>query len=828
MASKVHPWHSVKIRVTLSVLAIFLMSLWSLSYYASAMLRKDMQQMLGAQQFSTASFAAADVNHELADRIEALETVAASVNPATLGNTAAMQTFLERLPLLQRLFNAGVLAYRLDGTAIAEVPLSAGRVGINYMDIDTIAAALKQGKSTISRPVMGKKLLAPVFGMTAPIRNAQGQVIGAVSGVINLGQPSFLDQFMHGSYGKAGGYLLVAPQHRLVVTGTDKSHIMEALPAPGINPFIDRFIQGYEGSAVFVDPLGVEVLASVKGVPVAGWFMAVNLPAAEAFAPIVDMQGRMLAVTVFLTLLAGFLTWWLIKHQLAPIFATARTLAAMSNTSQPPQPLPVIRHDEIGQLIGGFNRLLETLAQREEALTRSEHKLSTILDNVDAFIYVKDLQGRYLFANHPVRELFGLPTDQIPGQTDETIFDANTVAQVREHDRLVLEEGKTFKAEETTTHLRDGRTTTYLSVKIPLRNEANEIYALCGISTDITARKQAEEELRIAAIAFECQEGMAVMDADSRILRVNRAFMQITGYSQQEAQGRTPAIFRSDRHPASFYEENWCQAKHKGIWQGEMWFQRKSGEQYPARIAVTAVTDEINEITHYVGNLTDATNIQRQEEERLANEAEHRDTLIREVHHRIKNNLQGIIGMLRQFGQQYPQTAEPIMQAIGQVQGISVIHGLRGRADPSSVQLCELTSVIAAEVSALWQTPIHVDLPNPWAPCTLAEQEAVPMALVLNELIVNAVKHGGKAHGDTCVTMRKGPNSDLVLTTISNTGELPTDEEHEPKSRAGLKLVRSLLPRSGATLKQKQVAHQVVTELEIRPPVISMKKDGTP
>jgi len=87
---------------------------------------------------------------------------------------------------------------------------------------------------------------------------------------------------------------------------------------------------------------------------------------------------------------------------------------------------------------------------------------------------------------------------------------------------------------------------------------------------------------------------------------------------------------------------------------------------------------------------------------------------------------------------------------------------------------------------------------------------------------------GGKAHGDTCVTRRKGPNSDLVLTTISHTGKLPTDDERVTKFHAGRKLVRSLLPRSGATLRQKQVAHQVVTELEIRPPIISMKKDDTP
>lgn len=697
----IFPRNSVKTRVTLSTLAIFLASLWSLSYYASTMLRKDMQLLLGDQQFSTASHVASEINHQLEARFEVLNSVAVKLNPALLENTTALQAYLDQLALIQELFNGGVLVYRLDGTAIAEVPLTAGRIGTNYIDIDTIAAALKEGQSTIGRPVMGKKLRAPVFGMTVPIRNAQGQVIGAVSGVTNLGQPSFLDQITHGNYGKTGGYLLVAPQHRLVVTATDKRRIMDRIPEPGVNPLIDRFVAGKWGTTVLVNPLGVEVLTSAKGVPVAGWYVSVALPTAEVFAPIDEMQRRMLLATFLLTLMAGFLTWWLIKRQLAPVIAAATSLAAMSASSQAPQPLPITRHDEIGQLIDGFNRLLETLAQREE-------------------------------------------------------------------------------------------------------------------------------ERRIAAIAFECQEGMVVMDANSNFLRVNQAFTHITGYSQQELQGSTSAILRSDRHPASFYEGNWSKARSVGLWQGELWFRRKDGEDFLARVTVTAVKDEVNEITHYVGNLTDATDSHQQEQKRLTSEVAHRDTLIREVHHRIKNNLQGIIGMLRQFAQQHPDTAEPIMQAIGQVQGISVIHGLRGRANPSSVQLCELTSVIAAEVSTLWQTPVHVDLPNPWAPCTLAEQEAVPMALVLNELIVNAVKHGGKAHGDTCVTMRKGQNSDWVLTTISNTGTLPTDEECETKSHAGLKLVRSLLPRSGVALRQKQIAHQVVTELEIHPPVISLKKDSSP
>jgi PAS domain S-box-containing protein len=822
MTSTVPPWQSLQTRVTFTTLAIFLASLWSLSFFASQMLRKDMEGLLGEQQFSTVSYVAAEINHDLNDRLRALKTVADTVSPTILGNIAAMRTFLEERPLLQSQFNGGVIAYRLDGTAIAEVPLSAGRIGVNYMDIDTVAAALKEGKSTIGRPVMGKKVLASVFGMTVPIRDTQGKVIGALSGVTNLGKSSFLDVLTKNRYGKTGGYVLVAPQYGLIVTATDQSRTMEALAAPDINPLLDRFIQGYEGSGIGVNAFGVEVLASAKGVPLAGWYVAAALPAAEAFAPIDDMQQRMVLATILLTFLAGGLTWWILRRQLAPMLAAARTLATMSDSSQSPQPLPITRPDEIGQLIGGFNRLLKTLERRKEALKQNERKLFEILENVDAYIYLKDTQGRYLFANRPVRELFGASMEGVIGQTDERFFEADTAAQLRKNERPVLEEGETSKTEDINFKLMNGRTSTYLSVKLPMRNEAGEIYALCGISTDITERKQAEAELRIAAIAFECQEGIAVIDADLKTLRVNQTFTQITGYAQQEIEGSACAILRSDRHPDSFYESVWSDAKRNGVWQGDMWQRRKNGEHFPARVTVTAVSDEAGQVTHYVGNLTDATHSQLQEQQRLQNEATHRDTLVREVHHRIKNNLQGITGILHQFAKRHPETATPIHQAIGQVRGISVIHGLQGRAVTSSVRLCELTGAIADEIQNLWQTPIVVDIPPAWLPCVIAEKEAVPIALVLNELIVNAVKHGGKAQGAVSITLRKGLLPDVLQINISNAGQLPSDGGRTRTSRDGLQLIAALMPRHGARLVRQQHGDQVVTLLELAPPVISL------
>jgi signal transduction histidine kinase len=383
------PMHGLKARVTVSVLAIFVISLWSLSFYASRMLREDMQRVLGEQQFSAVSFMAAEVNAELDDRFKGLENVAGRISAAVLSNPVALQTFIEDRPVLQRMFSGGLIVVDRNGVTIADMPRSAARIGVNYvdLDLDAIAAALKQGKSTVGQPVVGKKLMAPVFGMAAPIRDADGTVIGALGGVTDLGLPNFLDKLSESRYGHTGGYFLVAPQHRLVITATDKSRIMQSLPAPGANPAIDRFIHGYEGSAVLVNSVGAEVLSSSKGVPLAGWAVSASLPVEEAFAPIRDMQQRMLLATFFLTLIAGGLTWGLLRRQLAPMLTAVDALANLSASSQPLRPLPVLRDDEIGQFVGGFNRLLTMLAQREAALRANEVELLRSNTELEQFSY---------------------------------------------------------------------------------------------------------------------------------------------------------------------------------------------------------------------------------------------------------------------------------------------------------------------------------------------------------------------------------------------------------------------------------------------------------
>jgi diguanylate cyclase (GGDEF)-like protein/PAS domain S-box-containing protein len=135
-----------------------------------------------------------------------------------------------------------------------------------------------------------------------------------------------------------------------------------------------------------------------------------------------------------------------------------------------------------------------------------------------------------------------------------------------------------------------------------------------GTVQDITLNKQVEDQLRIAATAFESQEAMMVTDAKSVILRVNRAFTTITGYTAEEAVGQTPLLLHSGRHTADFYREMWEIINRTGGWQGEVWDRRKNGEVYPKWLTISAVNDSAGSVTHYVGAHYDITDRKKAEE----------------------------------------------------------------------------------------------------------------------------------------------------------------------------------------------------------------------
>ncbi|MFZ6673288.1 bifunctional diguanylate cyclase/phosphodiesterase [Undibacterium sp. Xuan67W] len=123
--------------------------------------------------------------------------------------------------------------------------------------------------------------------------------------------------------------------------------------------------------------------------------------------------------------------------------------------------------------------------------------------------------------------------------------------------------------------------------------------------TDITERKQAEKDLRIAAFTFESQEGIFVTNAEWTILRVNHAFTHITGYDNRELLGHNLEHHTTKQQDHMFYDNIERSLKQHHFWQGELWSKRKNGEIYPQMITLTAITDSRGEVSNYIGSFTD-------------------------------------------------------------------------------------------------------------------------------------------------------------------------------------------------------------------------------
>jgi diguanylate cyclase (GGDEF)-like protein/PAS domain S-box-containing protein len=590
---------SLKVRLVLIVLALLILAMWVLAYQAVSVLRTDFEKTYSDQQFAAVSTLAANIDDAVRTRLDSLVTVANEFTPAMAASPEGAQAYLETTKVVYKLFNLGLYVLDRHGKAIAEKP-TLGRVGAQFGAEEFFRGALATGQPAIGKARIGRFVKRPVVIFAAPIKNERGEVIGVLAGGNQLEGSEVFGRLGELDPARSGWYGVISLRDRHFVTSNDPAWVLRPIAAPGVNRMLDRFIAGEYGSGISANAFGVQMLMSGTDVPSAGWLVTAGIPVATAFAPINAMQRRIYLAAGLLTFLAAALLWIFVRRELAALEHSARLMRRMSGGHEELHEVPVEGSSEIRDLQTSFNQLVERIDIQRGNLERESARNYLFLRVATEGIHILDTEGNIIEASDSFCEMLGYSHGEMLGMNigdwDVGVADADRRAKLatpREKPELI----------ETRHRRRDG---SIIDVEIRYIGFKLDGHLLCFASArDITELKRTRESQRIAAVAFESQEGMIVTDADRRILRVNQAFSEMTGYSAEEVVGKTPALLKSGRQDDVFYRRMWEDLATQGNWRGEIWNRKKSGEAYPEWLSITAVKDAKGTVTHYVGSFVD-------------------------------------------------------------------------------------------------------------------------------------------------------------------------------------------------------------------------------
>jgi len=266
-------------------------------------------------------------------------------------------------------------------------------------------------------------------------------------------------------------------------------------------------------------------------------------------------------------------------------------------------------------------RDISPLKEAQQQLQISEEKFAKAFhSSPDGLLITRQSDGLLVEVNDGFSRITGYHSAL---SLDRSTIDLGIWVDLNERNQLIEQLKRDGFVRDFSTHIRrkDGqiRLCEVSARPLPIGGED----CMLTIARDITERHQMQEKLQLAATVFESTaEGVLITDTQQQINAVNRAFTEITGYSEQEALGQTPRLLASGQHDSAFYAAMWYQLTAEGHWQGEISNRRKNGELYPSWLTISAVRNPEQVVTHFVAVFADISSL-KHAQARLDYQAHH-------------------------------------------------------------------------------------------------------------------------------------------------------------------------------------------------------------
>jgi PAS domain S-box-containing protein len=467
-----------------------------------------------------------------------------------------------------------------------------------------------------------------------------------------------------------------------------------------------------------------------------------------------------------------------------------------------------------GTFAGFIGSCIDVSDQRAvtEQLRLSEARFKSLAANAPVGIYETDAVGNCLFVNARWCWKAGLTPDEAAG--------TGWVAAIHpdDRDRVVAEwhaaaEAQTEFVSDYRFRTPAGRVTWLSGRAVGIRDEAGRVLGYIGTVMNLTARMEAEAKLRASeeryrSVVEVLAEGIVLQDARGEIIAFNDRAGKILGLSRDQLTGRTSfdpewravledgSPFPGEEHPAII-----------ALRTGQPVFDVLMGVERPTRervwLSVNAVPfgDPVRQVVASFHDVTEA----RRLNERILGSLREKDVMLREIHHRVKNNL-AVIASLFHLQSGYT-TDEPVLRLLREAQhrvrSMALVHEhLYNTADLGAVNFAEYTRSLVEQLFRSYLLPDStVRLALDIRPVTLAIDQAVPCGLLLNELVSNGLKHAFPDRGGS-LTVGLGVDGEACVLRVADDGVgLPPDRlEGKPRS-LGLRLIRTLARQLNGTVE---------------------------
>jgi PAS domain S-box-containing protein len=491
------------------------------------------------------------------------------------------------------------------------------------------------------------------------------------------------------------------------------------------------------------------------------------------------------------------------NYIVAPIQVESRVVGGLIITSS---------HEEISKEELGMTELFARVASRaianaelhleavkaEEALRVSEGKYRGLFENSTDFIYTLDLEGNFTDVNRAAEHLTGYTKAELLKMNFKDYTSSD------DHERIFQGFNRTFTTEEPLQDfplevaVKDGAIKYFETSAAPLW-EGDKIVGFQGNSRDITARKQAENALKASQaytrnIIDSSLDMIITVDMNRRIVEFNKAAERTFGYNRENVAGSLVDILYGD--PKEGLEVHRTTVE-QGQCLREVLNRRKNGELFPNFLSASLLIDLHGNVQGVMGVSRDITE-QKHAEQQIKHSLKEKEVMLREIHHRVKNNMQIISSLLKLQASHLTDEAalEMFTESQNRIRAMSLIHERLYRTDDlARVDFSEYVRSLTRNLLAMYRaTAPQVTLAIDIRDISLEINAAIPCGLIINELVTNCFKHAfpGGRRGTITVAFRSPQYSSYELTVQDDGVGIPEDIDVKTTESLGLHLVAIL------------------------------------